>query len=113
VHASQLVEPAQASQLVEPAQASSPHFIIAIPDANVGNPSSSDTEELLDLLFPSPARDPRSPALRLCMSSDSDSLEDWPKANDMAASVYVVMSVDASSSRALVADSSRGGRQCV
>jgi hypothetical protein len=30
-------------------------------EANMVNPSSSDTEEALDLLFLSPARDPRSP----------------------------------------------------
>jgi hypothetical protein len=42
---------AQASQLVEPAQASSPRFIITMPEAGVVNLSSSDTEDVLDLLF--------------------------------------------------------------
>jgi hypothetical protein len=53
---------AQASQLVEPTQASSPHFIIAKPKVDVLNPSSSDTEEALNLLFLSPAHGPQSPA---------------------------------------------------
>jgi hypothetical protein len=37
--------------MAEPAQASPPRFIITMPKADVVNPSSSDTEEALNLLF--------------------------------------------------------------
>jgi hypothetical protein len=60
--------------------------------------SSSDTEEALELLFLSPAHGPPSRPSDLCSSSGSDLFEDWPEANDMAASVYVVLSANASSS---------------
>jgi hypothetical protein len=43
-------------------QASSPCFIIVMLEANVVNPLSSDTEEVLDLLFLSAALGPHSPA---------------------------------------------------
>jgi hypothetical protein len=93
---------AQASQLVEPVQAPSPQF--TMPRADMVHPSSSDTKEALDLLFLSPIHGPHSPVLNLCLGSDSDAFEDWPKANDMAASVYVALTADASSSRVSTVD---------
>jgi hypothetical protein len=68
-----------------------------MPKADVVDLSSSDTEALLDSLSISPAHD--SLVSRPRMGSDGDSFEDWPEANDMAASVYILLSVDASSSR--------------
>jgi hypothetical protein len=70
-----------------------------MPEADTVNPSSSDTEEVLDLLFLSPACGHHSLALNLHLGSDSDAFEDWLKANDMAASVYVALTTDALSSR--------------
>jgi hypothetical protein len=87
----------QVSQLFKPAQASSPHLIVMKPKASVVHVSSSDTKDLLNSLFLSPACD--SLSLRHRASSDADSFESWPKANNMAASVYVALSVDASSFR--------------
>jgi hypothetical protein len=55
--------------------------------------SSSDNKEVLELLFPSPNR---------------DQFEDWPKANDTAASVYIALTTDASSSRTSAANAPRG-----
>jgi hypothetical protein len=95
---------AQASQLDEPAQASPPHFIFTMPEADVVNPSSSDTEEALNLLFLCPPRGSQSPSLSPRSGSDSDVFEDWPEVNDMAASVYVALIADASSSRVSMVD---------
>jgi hypothetical protein len=95
---------AQASQLDEPAQASPPHFIFMMPEADVVNPSSSDTEEALNLLFLCPPRGSQSPSLSPRSGSDSDVFEDWPEVNDMAASVYVALIADASSSRVSMVD---------
>jgi hypothetical protein len=75
-----------------------------MPEADMVNPSSSDTEEVLDLLFLSPARGHHSPALNLHSGSDSDAFEDWLEANDMAASVYVALTTDALSSHASTVD---------
>jgi hypothetical protein len=75
-----------------------------MPEADMVNPSSSDTEEVLDLLFLSPARGHHSLALNLHLGSDSDAFEDWLKANDMAASVYVALTTDALSSRVSTID---------
>jgi hypothetical protein len=61
--------------------------------------SSSDTEEALELLSLSPARGPHSPLSKLRSSSGCDLFDDWPEANDMAVSVYVALTTDASSSR--------------
>jgi hypothetical protein len=94
----------QATQPVEPTQAQSSHFIITMPEANVVNPPSSDTGEELDLLFLSPAHGPHSLASNLHLGSDSDMFEDWPEVNDMAASVYVAFTADASSSCASTVD---------
>jgi hypothetical protein len=69
------------------------------------NPVSSDTDEALDSLFLSPARDSHSPVAQVCSSSDSELFEDWPEANDTTASVYIALSADALSSRASVVDS--------
>jgi hypothetical protein len=88
---------AQASQLFEPAQVSSSHLVVTKPIAGGVDVSSSGTEDLLNLLFLSPACD--SPFVHYRASSDTDSFESWLEANDMAASVYVALSVDASSSR--------------
>jgi hypothetical protein len=94
----------QASQLVEHVWASSPPFNITMPEAEVMNSPSSDTEEALDLLFLSLAHGPLSPASNPRSGSDSDIFEDWPEVNDMAASVYVALTADASSSRASTVD---------
>jgi hypothetical protein len=48
----------------------------------------------------SPARGPHSPLSKLRSSSDGDLFYDWPEANDIVASVYVMLTTDASSSRA-------------
>jgi hypothetical protein len=60
--------------------------------------SSRDIEEALELFSLGPTRGPHSPLLELCSSSGSDLFDDWPKANDMVASVYVALTADASSS---------------
>jgi hypothetical protein len=59
----------------------------------------------------SPARGPHSPLLELRSSSDSDSFNDWPEANDMAVSVYIVLTADASSSRASMVGASHCTRK--
>jgi hypothetical protein len=64
----------------------------------VASLSSSDTEEALELLSLSPACGPHSPLSELPSSSGSDLFDDCPEANDMAVSVYVALTVDASSS---------------
>jgi hypothetical protein len=86
------------------AQASLTHFNITMPEADVVNSPSSDTEEALDLLILSPAHGPLSPASGPCSGSDSDVFKDWPKVNDMAASLYVALTVDALSSHASAID---------
>jgi hypothetical protein len=73
--------------------------------------SSSDTKEALELLSLSPSRGYRSLLLNLRSSSDSDLFEDSPKANDMAASVYVALTAEASSSCASIDDSVNGSRK--
>jgi hypothetical protein len=67
---------AQASQLFDPKQASSPLLIVMKPKASMVDVSSSDSEDLLNSLFFSPACD--SPSLRRCASSDADSFESLP-----------------------------------
>jgi hypothetical protein len=79
-------------------QASSPHLIAMMHKADVVDLSSSDTEALLDSLFMSPACG--SPISRPRMGSDCNSFEDWHESNDMATSVYIALSADASSSHA-------------
>jgi hypothetical protein len=103
---------AQASQLFEPAQASSPCLIAMMPKADVVDLSSSHIEALLDSLFVSPACD--SPVSHPRTGSDGDLFEDWPEANDMVASVYVALSVDASSSHVpTVGTPCDGQKSCV
>jgi hypothetical protein len=97
----------QASQLFEPMHASSPHLIITKPKDDVVDISSSDIEALLNLLFFSPAHN--APASHPWASSDADSFEDWPEANDMAAIVYIELSADASSSHTPMIDAPCGG----
>jgi hypothetical protein len=80
-----------------------------MPKADMVDLSSSDTEEVLELLSLSPACGYHSPLSNLRSSSDSDLFEDWPEANDMAASVYVALIADALSSRVSTADSLCGG----
>jgi hypothetical protein len=80
-------------------------------EADMLNPSSSDTEEALDLLSLSPAHDPRSLVSKPRSSSDDDLFDDSPEANDMAANVYVALSVDASSSCASVVDALLNDRE--
>jgi hypothetical protein len=73
--------------------------------------SSSDTEEVLELLSLSPACGYHSPPSNLRSSSDSDLFEDWPEANDVVASVNIVLTVDALSSRASTVDSPCGSQK--
>jgi hypothetical protein len=86
----------QASQLFEPVQASSPHLIVIKPKAGVVDVSSSDIEDLLNSLILSPTCD--SPSLHRSASSVADSFESRPEVNNIATSVYVALSADASSS---------------
>jgi hypothetical protein len=79
--------------------------------ANMADLSSSDTEEVLELRPLSPARGYHSPLSNLRSSSDSELFEHWPEANDMVASVYIMLTAYASSSRALTTDSMRDGRK--
>jgi hypothetical protein len=102
---------AQTSQPVRPAQASSPYFNVELPKAELVDMSSSDTEEALALLSLSPARGCDSPILNLRSSSDSDLLECWLEANGMAVSVYVALTVDASSFRATTVSALHDSRE--
>jgi hypothetical protein len=61
--------------------------------------SSSDTEEELRLLFLSPTRNPASHISEPSSNSNCDRFEDWPEANDVVASVYIVLFVDVLRSR--------------
>jgi hypothetical protein len=70
--------------------------------------SSSTNEEALELLFPSPGHDTVSQVSKPSPCSGSDFFEDWPEGNDMAASVYIALTVDALSSHALTANAPRG-----
>jgi hypothetical protein len=88
----------QASQPVEPAQASSPHFTVRTTEVDMMKLSSSNTEEVLNLLFFSPAHDSCSPVSNLRLGFGSNMFEDWPESNDMAASVYIALTADALSS---------------
>jgi hypothetical protein len=74
-------------------------------EADMVDLSSSNTEEMLELLSLSPACGYYSPLSKLRTSSESDLFEDWPEANDMAASVYDALTADASSSHASSVDS--------
>jgi hypothetical protein len=91
---------AQASRSVEPGQVSSPHFNVKMPKADMVNLSSSDSEEALELLSLRPAHGYHSPLLNIRSSFDCELFKDWPEAIDMAASVYIALIADASSSRA-------------
>jgi hypothetical protein len=90
-------------------QVSSLRFTITTTKANMVKLSSSDTQEVLNSLFLIPAHGSRSPVSNVHSGSSSYVFEDWLKSNDMAASVYVLLTVDASSSGAPVTNSSRGG----
>jgi hypothetical protein len=76
----------------------SPHCNAKMPEADMVDLSSSDTEEVLELLPLSPT--PGYPSLLsdLRSGSDSELFEDWPEANDMAASVHIALTADALSS---------------
>jgi hypothetical protein len=73
--------------------------------------SSSTNEEALELLFLSPGHDTVSRVSKPSSCSGSDFFEDWPEGNDMAASVYIALTVDALSSHALTANAPRGDRE--
>jgi hypothetical protein len=87
--------PAQASHPVEHAQASLPHCSTTPIEADVVTPSSTDTEEALELLSLSPVCGPHSRFSEHSLSSDNDLFKDWPEANDMAVSVYIALTADA------------------
>jgi hypothetical protein len=101
----------QALQPVELARDSSPHFLATMPEAEMVNPSSSDTEGALDLLFLRSCHGPHSPVLNLHSSSVSGLFRDRPEANDMVASVYIVLTADALSCRASIADALHDGQE--
>jgi hypothetical protein len=77
----------------------------------VVNLSSGNTEEALELLSLSPTHGPPSRPSDPCSSSGSNLFEDWPKANDMAVSVYVALIADASSSCASTAIAPPSGQE--
>jgi hypothetical protein len=70
--------------------------------------SSSDIEEVLELLSLSPTCGPHSRLSEPSSSSNIDFFEDWPEANDMALSVYIALTAYASSSRTLVVNALHG-----
>jgi hypothetical protein len=74
--------------------------------------SSSSTEEALELLFSSPPHDPISHVSKPSCSFGSDQFDDWPKANDTAASVFVALTVDALSSCISTINAPRDERKC-
>jgi hypothetical protein len=98
----------QASCPVEPAWALLSCCSIWSAEHDVVVLSSSDTEEVLELLFQNPNRDPISRVSEVSSSSDSDQFEDWPEAYDTAVSIYVVPTMDVSSSRTSAANAPRG-----
>jgi hypothetical protein len=70
---------------------------------------SSDTDEALELLSLSPAHDLSSQILGVdapkpSSSTESDLFKDWPEANNMTVSVYIVLTTETLSSRASVAN---------
>jgi hypothetical protein len=71
-------------------QAWSPHSNVKMPKADMVDLSSSNTEEAIELLSLSPARGYPSLLSNLRSSSNSDLFEDWPEANNMAASVCCI-----------------------
>jgi hypothetical protein len=96
---------------VKPSRASLPRCSVRPVEPDVEILSSSDNEEALKLLSPSLFRGLTSRPLEgdiqvPSSSSGSDLFEDWPEANDMAATVYVVLTTEASSSRASTTDAS-------
>jgi hypothetical protein len=101
---------AQASQLFEPTHASSSNLVVTKPTAGGVYVSSSDTEDLLNLLFLSPACD--SPSAHRRASSDTDSFKSCTEVNDMAMSVYVALSADALSSHKPTIDAPDDNRKC-
>jgi hypothetical protein len=79
--------------------------------------SSSDTEEALEFLSLSPTHglsshlsegDAEEPSI----SSYNDLFEYWPEANNMAMNIYVALTVEASSSRASMADARQTKISC-
>jgi hypothetical protein len=75
--------------------------------------SSSNTEEALEFLSLNPAHGLSSRLLEgdtqePSSSSGSDLFEDWPEANDMTTGIYVVLTVEASSSHASTVDAPHG-----
>jgi hypothetical protein len=61
---------------------------------------SSDNEEALRLLFPSPPCNPISRVLEPFSTSAGDQSEDRPEANDIATSAYIALTADVSGSHA-------------
>jgi hypothetical protein len=72
--------------------------------------SSSDTEEALKLLFSCPPHGPVSQVSEPFSGSGSDQFEDWPKANDMAASAYVALTTDVLRSHTTTVNAPHGDR---
>jgi hypothetical protein len=102
-----------ALRLVKPAQASLPYCSHWPVEPDVVTLSSSDTEEALELLPLSPGCGVSSRLLggvaqEPWSSSGSDLFEDLHKANDIAVSIYVASTAEASSTRALMANVPHG-----
>jgi hypothetical protein len=94
-------------------QASLPCCSVHPTKPDVVTVSSTDTDEALELLSLGPCRDLASQVScgnirEPSSSSGSELFEDWPEANDMAASVCVVLTAKALSSLASTANAMRG-----
>jgi hypothetical protein len=61
--------------------------------------SSSDTEEALELLFPSPPRGPVSHVLEPSSGFSNDQFKDWLRASDATIRLYVALTTDVLRSR--------------
>jgi hypothetical protein len=73
--------------------------------------SSSDTKKALELLSLNPSCGSHSRLSKPSSSSGSDLFKDWSKANDMATSVYVALTIDASSSCTPAVNAPHGERE--
>jgi hypothetical protein len=99
---------AQALHPVRPPQAPLPHCSVMPSNPDMVTLSSRDTKEALELLPLSPACGPHSRLFEPSSNSGSDLFKDWPEANDMAVSVYVALTMDASSSRTSATNAPHG-----
>jgi hypothetical protein len=87
-------------------------YFVNMPESDMVDLSTSDTEEALKFLPLSAACGYHSSPSNLRSSTVSELFKDWTEANDMATSVYVTLTADALSSRASTADSLCGCHSC-